>query len=148
VTSTGDILAGLASMLATAAVATYRADGTRYLASETAVTFKDLPPAPDRVVCLSPFGATADQPVITYGQQRVQLMMRGTQNPTDVDDLADAAFAALHGAANLTFGSVHVVQILRENTIPLGMDEQSRRWLRSDNYVLDVDLPVSTFRPS
>lgn len=146
--ATGDILAGLGAMLGSAGVATYRADGTPYLATETAVTFKDLPSSPDRVVCLSPFGASMDQPVITYGQQRIQLMMRGTTNPTDVDDLADAAFAALHGAANLTFGSVHVVQILRENTIPLGMDEQSRRWLRSDNYVLDVDLPTSTYRPS
>lgn len=145
---TGDILAGIAVMLDAASVATYRADGTAYLASETAVTFKGLPSSPDRVIALAPWGATADQPVITYGQQRVQLMMRGTAVPTDVDDLADAAFAALHGATDLMFGSVHVVQILRENTIPHGMDEQSNRWLRSDNYVLDVDLPTSTYRPS
>jgi hypothetical protein len=146
--STLDILNGLGAMLASASVATFRSNGTAYLASETAVTFKDLPATPDRVVCLSPFGASMDQPVITYGQQRIQLMFRGTVDPTDVDTLADAAFAALHGATNLTFGAVHVVQILRENTIPLGMDSQSNRWLRSDNYVLDVDLPTSTYRPS
>lgn len=143
---TGDILDGVARLLDAAGVATYRSDGSAYLATETAITFKDLPPTPDRVIALAAFGAS-DQPVITLGSQQIQVRARGTSDPRDVDSILDAAFVALHGASNLTFGSVHVVQILRVNTIPLGMDEQDRRWQRSDNYALDVDLPTSANRP-
>lgn len=145
---TSDLLNGVAQMLATAGVATYHADGSPYASTDTAVWFKDLPPTPDRAVVISPWGYGDDQPVITYGRRMLQLKFRGTSDPTDVDSLADAAFAALHGATNLTFGTLHVVQILRVNSIPLGMDEQSRRWMRSDNYALDVDDPVSAYRPS
>jgi hypothetical protein len=141
-----DILDGVARLLDGASVGTYRSDGTTYSTSETAITFKDLPPAPDRVIALTAFGAS-DQPQITLGSRQVQLRARGTSDPRDVDAILDAAFVALHGAENLTFGSVHVVQILRLNTIPLGMDEQDRRWQRADNYMLDVDLPTSTNRP-
>lgn len=146
--STRDILDGLARMLDAAAVVTYRPDGTAYLAGETALTFKDLPDAPDRVIALAPFNANSDQPEITLGNQKIQVRGRGTADPSDVDDLLDDAFQVLHGAADLWFGSVHVVQILRDNTIPLGMDEQSRRWQRADNYSLDVDLPTSANRPT
>jgi hypothetical protein len=145
---TSDMLDGLARMLDTAGVAVYRpSDGATYAADETAISFKDLPPDPDRVVVITPANTPATTPVITYGQRIVQLRFRGTAVATDVDDLADAAFVVLHGAADLTFGSVHVTQILRFSSIPLGMDEQDRRWQRSDNYLLDVDWPTSANRP-
>lgn len=143
---TTDLLHGLAQMLADAGVVTYNSDGTPYTAGQTGLFFKDMPPDPDRVVVLTPFGANSDQPLITLGHQPVQVRCRGTADPLDVDTLADAVFTVLHGATNLTFGSVHVVQILRTNSIPLGMDEQSLRWERSDNYGIDVDLPASTYR--
>lgn len=127
-------------------IGVYHADGTVYGSTDTAIFFKNLPPKPDRAIVLSPFGYTNDQPEITYGQRRLQLRFRGTADPTDVDDLADAAFAILHGLTELWFGDVHVVQILRENSIPLGQDEQDQRWQRADNYVLDIDDPSSAHR--
>jgi hypothetical protein len=57
-------------------------------------------------------------------------------------------FEALHNLTDRTFGSVHVVQMLRTSAIPLGMDDQSRRWMRSDNYSVDVDLPGTALRPA
>lgn len=145
--STTDLLNGIAQMLADAGVVTRRTDGSDFTDGETALSFKNLPATPDRVVVLSPFGAHSDQPQITLGTQPIQVRCRGTSDPWDVEDLADAAFDVLHGAANLTFGSVHVVQILRVNSIPLGMDEQDQRWQRSDNYDIDVDLPTTANRP-
>jgi minor capsid protein len=144
---TSDLLNGIAAATATAGLAVIR-DGTDFLSSETALTFKNLPANPDRVVCLTPFGANSDQPEIPLGIQPVQARFRGTADPRDVDELADAFFALWHGAINRTFGSVHVVQILRTSSIPLGMDEQSRRWERSDNYDCYLDYPTTANRPT
>jgi hypothetical protein len=145
---TTDILNGVAQLLNDAAVGVFDANRVWTLTdTQTAITFKDVPAVPDRVLALSPFGANSDNPLTTYGRQQLQLRARGTTDPRDVDQILDSAFTVLHGATNLTFGSVHVVQILRVSTIPLGMDQQDRRWQRSDNYQLDVDLPTSPLRP-
>lgn len=144
--TTSDLLDGLAAILDSAAI-TVDKTGSNYLPGDTALTFKNLPASPDRVVCLSPFGANSDHPEIPMGVQPVQVRVRGTSDPRDVDELADSVFAVLHGAINRTFGSVHVVQVLRTSSIPLGMDDQSRRWERSDNYDCYMDYPTSTNRP-
>lgn len=144
---TNDLLDGLAQMLAAAGVGVYHPDGSGYAANETGILFKLLPPSPDRVIVLTAFGANSDQPRITLGNQPVQLRFRGGPDPRDVDLIGDAAFTVLHGAEDLWFGSVHVIQILRTNSIPLGQDEQDSRWQRGDNYSLDVDYPTSANRP-
>jgi hypothetical protein len=142
------MLAGVAQLLDSSAVGVFDLNRIwNATDTETAILFKDMPPIPNRVISLSPFGADSDQPEITLGRQQIQVRGRGTSDPRDVDDLLDAAFTVLHGATNLTFGSVHVVQILRINTIPMGMDEQARRWHRADNYALDVDYPTTPNRP-
>lgn len=146
---TGDMLNGLALLLVAAGLGVYRTTGAVYTAGETGITFKNMPSEPDRLICLTAYGAHSDEPTVTLGNQPVQVKMRGLAgSATDVDDLGDGVFAALHGATDLTFGSVHVVQILRLSSLPLGMDEQERRWLRSDNYSVDVDYPGTPLRPA
>lgn len=143
---TTDVLDGIGQLINAAGVADYPwTDGSTQPA---VVTFKDMPDSPDRVVVLTPYGASGDQPEITLGRQAVQVWCRGTADDSqDVDVLADAVFAVLHGITNRQFGSVHVVQGLRESgNLPRGMDEQ-RRWMRTDNYYFDVDLPTSANRP-
>jgi hypothetical protein len=147
-TATFDLIAGLAQLLEDAGLVTYRSDGTNYTPTETGVGYKYMPELPNRFVTLTPYGANNDQPVTTLGNQPVQVKMRGTADPQDVDDLGDGIFQALHGVTDRMFGSVHVVQILRVSSIPLGMEEQARRWLRSDNYSIDVDLPGTPLRPA
>jgi hypothetical protein len=44
------------------------------------------------------------------------------------------------------YGSVHVIQILRASTVPLGLDDLQRDE-RSDNYALDVNPPATSARP-
>jgi len=147
VSTSTDLLSGVAGVLQAGGVVTWRTDGSAYLSSETGLTFKDMPPDPDRLVVLTTFGAS-DNPKLPLGQPQIQVRFRGTTDPRDVDDLGDSAFVLLHGLTDRVFGSCHLIQMLRVNSIPLGMDQQSRRWERSDNYALDVDYPASTYRPT
>jgi hypothetical protein len=141
---TNDLLDGLAQTLAAAGVATYRPDGSAYLPSETAISFKNRPAAPDRAVVLSSYGAT-DNPNQALGTVTVQLWFRGTQDSRDVDNLADAAFVVLQGITHAQYGSCHAIQVIRKSTIPMGQDD-SRRWERSDNYSVDVNVPPTPNR--
>lgn len=140
-----DLLVGLADVLDTAGAATYRASGG-YLADETAVVFGDLPTGPDRVVALALYQAT-DAIEQNLSTRRMQVMMRSVPNDSlDVGDLADDVFDALHVLENTACGVVHVVQCFRTSVVPLGMDEQ-RRYLRADNYQLDINTPATPGRP-
>lgn len=144
---TSDLVRGLAVWLADAGVGlTYRADGTPYTPAEVGIYAKALPVSPDRATAITVYGAT-DEPKIPVSGFRVQLWFRGRPNDTlDVDDIADPVFLALQGAENLTFGQVHVVQVLRVSSVQLGIDG-NKRSERSDNYRVDVDLPVTVGRP-
>lgn len=143
-----DLLDGLARALATASVATYRSDGSAYLAGETAVVFDAMPASPDRVVCLTPYGSNGDQPTQNLGQVRVQARVRGTAgNAADARDLAAAVFGALHGLTSVDYGTCHVIQCLRISSVPMGQDG-SRRFERADNYAVDLNTPPTTARPA
>lgn len=145
--ATSDLLYGLAQFLAAAGVATYRADGSAYLGSETAVVFALMPQEPDRVVCLTDY-TLSDDAANPWSQVRVQVRTRGLPNdPMDVRALRDAVYDALQSEAALTFGTVTVAQVLRVSSIPLGLDD-NRRYELADNYTLDVQLPATVNRPN
>jgi hypothetical protein len=142
---TNDLLDGLAQTVAAAGIATYRSDGTAYLTTETALSFKNMPDQPDKAIVLTGYG-TQDSPNQALGQERVQFWFRGpAADARVVDDLADSVFLLLQGATHLQFGTCHVIQILRISTIPGGQDE-SRRWERTDNYAIDVNPPATANR--
>lgn len=145
--ATSDLLDGLAQFLADAGVATYRGDGSAYLAGETAVVFALMPQEPDRVVCLTDY-TLADDAANPWSTVRVQVRTRGVPNdPMDVRALRDAVYVALQSESALTLGSVTVAQVLRVSSIPLGIDVNNRYEL-ADNYTLDVQLPATANRPN
>ena len=110
------------------------------------IVFGDLPTAPDRVVGLGAYAAI-DDPTTAHSILRVQVMVRGVPNISlDADDLADDIFQAIQAIEDRTYGTVHLVQCLRVSAVPLGIDA-SKRSARSDNYEVDVDLPVTAGRP-
>lgn len=143
---TVDLLDGLTAMTVAATIAVSRPDGTPYLPTETGISYKNLPPTPDRMLSLTPYGATGDYPNLPLGQQRIQVWGRGTSDPRDVDVLMDAVFDLWQGVTDRQFGDCHVIQILRISSIPMGQDAQSRRWERSDNYSIDYDSPATANR--
>ena len=111
-----------------------------------AIVYGDLPTTPDRAVAITAYGAL-DEPKVALSKIRVQVMCRGLpSNNIDADDLADAIFDALQGTEDLWWGDVHLVQCFRISAVPLGADT-SKRSTRSDNYELDVDLPLTAGRP-
>lgn len=108
--------------------------------------FKALPTSPDRCMALTAYAAI-DEPKVAASRIRVQFWFRGmVNNSLDVDELGDAVFNLLQGAEDLTFGTAHVAQILRKSSIQLGADANKRNE-RSDNYELDLDVPVTPGRP-
>lgn len=143
---TVDLLTGLAQHLADADIGiTYRPSDP-YLPAETGVFFKALPTGPDRCVVITAY-ATSDEAKVALSHVRVQFWFRGVANDTlDVDNLGDDAFAVLQGAEDLTFGAAHLVQALRVSSIQLGVDD-NKRSQRSDNYELDLDVPLTPGRP-
>lgn len=143
---TNDLLAGLAAQMETAGVALYREDFSSYAAGDTAVVLSLMPQSPDRCVALTAYSAV-DAVESSWSTIPVQFRFRGNvSDPTDVTNFADDVFQAIHGLTNLTFGSAHLVQILRKSTVPLGQDD-SRRWQRSDNYYADINAPTTARRP-
>jgi len=88
-----------------------------------------------------------DEPKVALSHVRVQFWFRGiVNNSLDVDELGDSVFNLLQGAEDLTFGTPHVVQALRVSSIQLGADANKRNE-RSDNFQLDVDVPITLGRP-
>lgn len=137
---TRDLLVGLAGELTAAGIATYStgAGGGIY--------FNALPTSPDRAVSITAY-SSVDEPKVTRSTVRVQFWFRGARDDSgDCDDMADATFLLLQGAEDRTYGTAHLVQCNRASSVPLGTDD-SKRSSRTDNYEIDLDLPVTPGRP-
>lgn len=141
---TSDFLTGLAQYLADSQVGVWRPTGPPYGPAETGIVIAAMPPAPDRVVCLTdyPVEDHISEADVTVG---VQIRTRGTTDPRDVADLADAIYDLLHGATGMVLGGVSVVQVYRQSYTRLGRDEADR-FERSDNYYVDAMRPTA-YRP-
>lgn len=141
-----DLLTGIAQMIADSGIGVYRTAGA-YASNETAVVFKSMPSSPDRAIVLTAVPMT-DQVFIPMGMVLVQARCRGVPgDPLDVDDLGDAVFDLLHGLKAMTLGSVHIIQCLRNSSVPMGQDS-SRRSERIDHFYIDLDYAPTTNRPA
>lgn len=144
--TTGDLVDGIAGIIVAAGLATFNPNGV-YQPTDTGIFEKIMPAAPNRVITLTAV-YQGDDITMPLGQVMVQVRGRGVPNkPRDVDDLLDPIFNILHGATYLTLGSVTVIQMNRRVSTPMGMDD-SKRWERVDQYYLDVDFPATTNRPA
>lgn len=122
---------GLARLLAESGVGIYRPDGT-YPEGETAITVAALPPAPDRLICLSAY-PVLDSPALTDTTTGIQVRTRAGTDPREVDDLDDAVLDVLHASGPHRFGDVPVQLLYRVSASPIGADA-SGRWERTANY--------------
>lgn len=123
-----------------------RADLAAGGVTATVVVSRDLPTTPHAAISLGVYDS-ADEVEVARGTHRVQAMFRGAPDDSlSCDDLADAVFGLWHAREGLWLGGLHVALISRVSRIPLGMDGNNRS-LRSDNYELLVDEPVSALRP-
>jgi hypothetical protein len=141
-----DLLDGIAQLIVSNSLATYRTDGTDYLDSETGIVFKAVNPKPDRIITMTAY-QVSDNPTMPESRLGVQLRFRGTQDPRDVDDLGDSVYSILHGLTGVWFNSVFAEQVLRQSSITLGQDA-AKRWERADAYYVDAGLPPTSNRPT
>lgn len=142
-TFTGSVLDGIARLLATSGIGTYRSDGSAYLAAETAIVFGTLPQAPARCIALAyyPVAETNSTDTGTHG---VQIRTRSfDQDPGDVDQLADGVHLVLHKQRNIALNGVTAGLIWHQSGASLGQGPDTR-WERSDNYYLWADRPTNS----
>lgn len=135
---TGDLLDGVAALLAGAGAGTYRPAGA-YQPGETAIVFAAMPQTPDRAIVLSTYDV-ADDASLSDSVIGLQVRCRGGADPHDVEAIAGAVFDQLHGRTAYQAGTVRVVQSLRQSGTPLGRDDNNR-WEHSSNYYLTVHRP-------
>lgn len=139
---TTSLLEGLAVRLDGAGIADWDPAGAYPQASTgRVITLRSLPPAPDRAAALAmyPLG-DGDDAGLADVLVAVQVRTRGTSDPREMDDFADAIFEELHGASMLTLGGVHVSLIRRQSGALLPPDESGRHQ-RTDNYYLNAARP-------
>lgn len=143
--ATRDLLTGLAQMIHDNGIGVYNPTGV-YSPAQTGIIFKNVPTTPDRVIVLTAVPLT-DMTMIPVGKMLVQVRTRGIPNdPLDTDDLGDAVFDLLQGLMNLTLGATHIIQCLRNSSVPMGQDS-SKRWERVDHMYMDIDYPPTVNRP-
>jgi hypothetical protein len=131
-----DLLRGLAQYLADAGVVAY-APSAAVATLTKPIVVGDLPDKPDTAVGLRAYSGTADDTTSDVVQP-VQFWIRGRL--TDVADLSDALFDALHGAVHLTIGGIRVTAARRVSSAPMGRDGAGREQ-QADNYYLDAHRP-------
>lgn len=85
-------------------------------------------------ISLSLYSDNARQGQRQYG---VQFRTRGGTDAREVDDMAEAVHQALHGRSRIAAGTSVIAHCWRISSVSLGRDD-SRRWQRSDNYLMDV----------
>lgn len=122
---TSSFMAAVAARLDVAGVGKW-SPAAAALATDTVITVKRQPPSPDRAVTLTPYVplTTSGRPEQTLG---LQIICRGLPNdPTDVDDLADAVYEALQELTDVQLGDAHVGIVWRQSHAHLDIDANGR----------------------
>ena len=129
------VVTAVNQLLATASVGVWRPAGG-YTAAEVGLFYGPIGSVPDRAVGVTCYTQTDD--ILTGRSDRfIQVRCRGHRGaPNGADQLADAAFIALHGV----YHTSGFARITRTSTAPLGADTNGRQE-RTDNYQLIIDNP-------
>lgn len=137
---TADLLGGLAQLLATRGVGTWKDTGVYLVTDPNPIVMSAVPAAPDAVIVLSAYDVSSD-PTQRHDLIGVQVRTRGTKDPRIVDALDDAVFDALQGLDDVTLSTgVRVLLAARQSSGPLGTDANGRHQ-RSSNYYLTAHRP-------
>lgn len=105
------------------------------------------PDSPDRIVALDTYGDGYQDPTDPHSVILLQLRFRGrVDNPLDPKGFSAAALRVLHNRTDTVIGGLFVPSIYRDTHANLGRDTVTRRWERTDNYSVTVDLPATANR--
>lgn len=130
-----DIFDGLAKLIQTAGIATYRTTGV-YTAGEIGITFGVTPDKPDRNITITTYPVTdTDLTTVTTG---VQIRLRAGRDPRDVENLSDALYNLLHNRKHYRLNDVPVELSWRQSAAWLGQDSD-QRMERVENFYMHAE---------
>ncbi len=141
---TTDLCAGLAQYLVGVGIGVYNPTGT-YQPTDVAFIIGTVPQDPDSVICLTPYALpeSSPNPFQADEQLGVQFWLRGANgDPRPVLDLENNIYGALHGLADVAFGSAFMLLAWRHNDASMGQDSRGRSQ-RVANYYLRVHHPTA-----
>jgi hypothetical protein len=146
VSTTTDLLEGIARQLQTAGIGVYNETGV-YTADQIGIVLKVVPATPDRVIVLNSYTAgNSDNPDQPLSTTAVQIRARGRANkPLDTDETLDAVNTLLQGQDQYRYGTVQALAVSRFSSVPMGQDG-NKRFEHADNYYIDVELPPTLHR--
>lgn len=137
---TSKLLTGCAEHLAAAGIGIWRASGS-YQPTEVGIVIRAIPTSPDQVITLAAYPVGTSTPGLADTTTGLQIRIRGTRDPRVAEDLGDAIFDLLDGAAGLRWGGIAVVQTYRQSYSSLGADSAGR-WEISHNYYVEAMRPT------
>lgn len=137
-----ELCEGFAAYLAAQdATLTWAKDGN-YTADQTGLFVLAVPPAPDRLVTLTPY-PLGDDPTLANSTVGLQVRTRAPGDPRDVLDLDDQLADVLLGNFPLKLANdVQITTLIRTSAVSLGEDTATpNRWGFTANYRLTVYRP-------
>lgn len=134
-----DLFTGLATLLDTAGIGTYAATGI-YAADQVGIVLGSLPQSPSEAIALTPY-SVSDSADLSDSIIGVQVMLRGTEDPTSVLDRSAAIFDQFQRLERQTFGGLFVAVMWRQTGRLDGKDD-SNRWLSAESYYCRVNWPT------
>lgn len=140
---TSDLTEGLATLLTLAGAGVYRRDGPPYTDDETGIFLLDMPDAPDRAICLTPYPVTDD--VISDTTTGMQIRYRAGVDPLAGLDVGDQLFDLLHNRRHFWCGQVAVAVAWRQSEALLGQDAHGRPERTSNFYFQTTRSTPNTY---
>ncbi|MGO4298469.1 minor capsid protein [Glutamicibacter sp. MCAF14] len=127
-----DFMTAIATLLHDLGIGTFRTSGT-YTSTETAISFDQLPPDPDRAIAIALY-PVADEGT-TDSIQGIQFRIRGPRNDRRfVKDTTDRIFDAFHDLKHTTWGTTPVVRVYRNSGANLPADANNRQEATQNYY--------------
>lgn len=135
---TSDLLVGVAQLLASDGVATWKPSGA-YAVNEVGIVIGPPSQSPPSLVALAVYNSS-DDPAAPDSTVFLQARSRAPDDdPRKADDLDDGVFNALQGL-RATVNGIRIVYGKRNSSAPIGIDGNGRQE-RTSNYELMVHRP-------
>jgi Bacteriophage minor capsid protein len=133
-----DLLVGVAELLHAAGVGTWNGLGAAAAtgSTDTAITVRQTPPAPDRSITLTDYPVTSNAR-LTDTVTGLNVRVRGTGSPSTASAIAAAIYTALHARGRTALGTAPNVILISDaylqSEAQVGPDANGRA-VRSINY--------------
>lgn len=141
VTAESDLFTGLANLLVGAGIGSYPPPSNGiYPAGTVGIVLGELPQLPSEAIALTPY-VISDDSLLNDSILAVQVMLRGTEDPTSVLDRSAQIFDQFQSLERQQFGGVFVALMWRQTGRLDGKDD-SNRWLSAESYYCRVNWPT------